>query len=344
MNANYYEILGIDRSASPEAIKQAYRKLAREYHPDNNKALESEERFKSISEAYEILIDPENRRLYDVSFSSSAIDFSTQINSEYQAQSFSNNWTSFPESASTRTTNNQSHHRGSDIEFVLKINLLQAALGDETTIEIKRSSHCCHCQGTGKSSNSVSSICLTCSGSGQVADRGRNCLKPCPDCCKEKTLVCSDCRGSGSVTLTELLQLSIPAGVDTGTQLRVSGKGNEGKHGGSPGDLYVKIAVQEHPDFKRVGNNLLSKIRVSYLEALLGVTIETKTLYGLVTLSIPACTQPDTRLLLPGKGLPLHGKPDQIGDQVVEVNVYFPLSLSPQESLLLESIAALQRN
>lgn len=355
MPSNFYQILGVDSSADPESIKQAYRSLARQYHPDRNKEEGAEERFKEINRAYETLSDPARRLQYDrYGDTASAPGFNVQIDFEPEGNGFAGTHQNFSSKFNQRKTRpTPSPQRGKDLETSIKIELLQAATGQETTVKIERWDHCPTCLDNGQNQQ-CSKSCSTCHGTGQVQNSintpfgsfappcpKESNFRPCPDCQTgtAKLKPCEKCRGKGQVRIIQRLKLEIPPGVDHGTRLRISEKGDIGKHGGKAGDLYVKILVKAHPEFKRSGTNVSSEVNLSYLQALLGTTIVVPTLYGTAALTIPSCTQPNTHLTLSQQGLPSLGNSNQKGDQIIKVNVHFPDTLSVRERQLLQALA-----
>jgi len=339
---DYYEILGVSRDASPEEIKKAFRKLALKYHPDRNPGdKEAEEKFKEINEAYACLSDPEKRRQYD--------QFGTTIFGEGPGfgpftttfgDIFEDIFEDFFGVFTGRRT--QRPQRGEDLRYNLTINLKEAAFGTEKIIEIPKTEACADCVGTG-SAGRKPATCPTCKGTGQVRyQQGFFTIsKTCGKCNGRGYVIgdpCKKCNGTGYVSRMKALSVKIPAGVETGSRLRVRGEGERGYNGGPPGDLYVYIAVEEHPFFKRDGNDIRCEVPISFPQAVLGGEIEVPTLDGTAKLKIPPGTSSGTEFVLKGKGLQkLHGH--SRGNQIVRVFIEVPKKLTPRQRELIEELA-----
>ncbi len=344
---DYYEILGVSRSASLEEIKKAYRKLALKYHPDRNPGdKEAEEKFKEASEAYQVLSDPERRAQYDrfghAAFEQGAGGFG---GFDFSATTFEDLFGEiFGEFFGTGRARGRSRaRRGEDLRYDLEISFEEAAFGAEKTIQVPRLATCDTCRGRGTKDGAERATCPTCRGSGQIRYQQGffTIAKNCGQCGGQGTIIrdpCRVCGGSGVVHKTRTLNVRIPAGVDTGTRLKLSGEGEVGRGGGPPGDLYVVLRVREHPLFRRDGVNVLCEVPISFTQAALGAEIEVPTLEGKVKMKIPPGTQSGTVLRLRGKGVPElqgHGR----GDQLVRILVEVPRKLSQKQRELLEEFA-----
>jgi molecular chaperone DnaJ len=338
MARDYYQILGVDKKASTTEIKKAYRKLARKYHPDINpgdKAAEA--KFKEIQEAYSVLSDSKKRAQYDQfgfvgeappggarqrasSSGFEGFDFSSYGSSPFQDF--------FENIFSTRAQEPQRSTRGEDLLYTMNVGFQDAINGVKTRIKLSRMVSCPSCGGRGYVSGSHQGTCPTCGGSGQTSMQ-RGFMKfatTCPTCGgtgRSPGTECSSCHGSGLVSKTELISVRIPAGVDTGSKVRIAGKGNAGRNGGPPGDLFITIKVDAHPFFKREGKNIYVKVPITVPEATLGAKIEVPTLYGKTTIRIPPGTKSGQKFRLREKGAPVPGKKLR-GDQYVEVNMVPP--------------------
>ncbi|MDK2929934.1 MAG: molecular chaperone DnaJ [Bacillota bacterium] len=354
---DYYEVLGVDRNASQDEIKKAFRKLARKYHPDMNKEDPSaEEKFKEINEAYEVLSDPEKRRRYD-QFGHAAEgpaggpggmggwdfgDFGTSFDSIFD-MFFGSGF------GGTRAAR-PGPERGADLRYDLEISLEEAALGLEREIEVVRLDTCSTCGGTGAKPGTSSVTCPVCGGRGQTTQVrttafGRfTSITTCPRCGGEGRVIespCQTCQGRGRVRKRKKIRVRIPAGVDSGMRVRVAGEGEAGVRGGPPGDLFVFITVRPHEVFQREGNDIFCEIPISIWQAALGDDIEVPALEGRASLHIPEGTQTGTAFRLRGKGIPdVHGGPR--GDQYVRVKVVTPTRLTDREKELIRELARLR--
>lgn len=338
MEKDYYKILGVNRKASLAEIKKAYRKLARKYHPDLNpgdKAAET--KFKEIQEAYSVLSDPKKRSQYDQfgfvgdvppgagrrTYTSGfeGFDFSSFGTSSFQ-DFFEN---VFGHQAAQPQ---QRPERGDDLHYMMRVNFMDAINGLKTRIQLTRMVPCSNCQGKGYVSRGGSQVCPVCGGSGQTSlQRGfMRFSTTCPSCGGTRRTPgqeCSPCHGSGLVPKTEFIGVRIPGGVDNGSKVRISGKGNGGRLGGPSGDLFITIEVDPHPLFKREGSNIYVKLPITVSEATLGARIEVPTLYGKTMIKIPPGTKSSQKFRLKDKGAPLPGRRMR-GDQFVEVSIVPP--------------------
>ncbi len=347
---DYYEILGVGRGSTDQEIKSAYRRLALQHHPDRNPESkeESEERFKEITEAYSILADADKRAAYDrFGFAgvggtgAGAPDFSSTIFSGFEDLfgSFFDMEDLFGRGRGRRTR----AERGADLRYELELSFQEAASGLDTKIKIPRGETCSGCRGSGSRNGSQLANCPACGGRGQVrySQGFFTVSRTCPQCGglgQVNRNPCPDCHGEGRVRREKVLGIKIPAGVDEGTRLRISGEGEAGRHGGPPGDLYVVLNVRPHSHFERRGDDLYIKVPLSITQAALGTEFRVPTLKGTQKLKIPEGTQPGAVFRLRGLGMPvLSGRGH--GDLYVSIDVIIPTRLSREQRLLLESLA-----
>ncbi|MEJ2718196.1 MAG: molecular chaperone DnaJ [Deltaproteobacteria bacterium] len=344
---DYYEILEVTKNASSTEIKKAYRRLALKYHPDRNKGdKEAEERFKEAAEAYEVLSDQEKRGLYD-RFGHAGLQQSGFTGFRNFDDIFSSFGDIFEEFFGFSSRGGRSRvHRGADLRYDLTIDFMEAAFGKEMEIEVSRHEPCDDCHGTGTKGGAQPSVCYTCGGRGQVTrSQGFFSISTtCPTCQGSGTVItdpCGTCRGMGRVLKTKKLSLKIPAGVETGSRLRLQGEGEPGWQGGVAGDLYVFIAVREHEIFERRGIDVGVVVPVTYSQAALGGEIEIPTLEGQDVLTLPRGTQSGQEFHVPDKGIP-HLRGRGRGDLVVMVYVQVPKRLRKQEEDVLRQLAELE--
>jgi molecular chaperone DnaJ len=341
---DYYEVLGVPRNASEQEVKSAYRKLALKHHPDRNPGDRgAEERFKEAAEAYGVLGDPEKRSRYDryghAGVSGAASGFDPTIFADFS--DILGDFFGFGDVFGRRRGG---PHRGADLRYNLEISFEEAAFGAETQLRIPRSETCSACSGSGAAPGTRPATCPTCRGSGQMTFQqgfftvARTCSH-CRGAGRIVTEACKACGGDGHVAVERNLQIKIPAGVDTGSQLRIGGEGEAGAHGGLPGDLYVVLRVGEHSFFKREGSHLFCEVPVSLAQAALGASLEIPTLEGgKAKLSVPEGTQSGTVLRLKGQGVPaLAGRGR--GDLHVLVRVVVPRRLTSEQRKLFEQLA-----
>jgi molecular chaperone DnaJ len=339
MEKDYYKILGIGRKASLTEIKKAYRKLARKYHPDLNpgdKAAET--KFKEIQEAYSVLSDPKKKSQYDqygyVGDVPPGGPRQQTYTSGFEGFDFSNFGTStfrdFFENifGQTAARPQQRPVKGEDLHYSMRVGFMDAVNGIKTRIRLTRMVPCSKCQGMGFVSQGGEQVCPVCGGSGQT-NLQKGFMKfstTCPSCGgtgRSRGQECSSCHGSGLVPKTELIAVRIPAGVNTGSKVRIAGKGNAGRLGGPAGDLFITIEVDAHPLFKREGSNIYLKLPITVTEATLGAKIEVPTLYGKTTIKIPPGTKSGQKFRLKEKGAPVAGRRSR-GDQFVQVSIVPP--------------------
>jgi molecular chaperone DnaJ len=341
---DYYEVLRVERTASHDEIKKAYRKLAMEYHPDRNPGdSEAELRFKEAAEAYDVLRDPEKRARYDrfghEAFSGGSGFSSTDDIFSHFGDIFADLF-GFGMGAGARR---RRAAQGSDLRYNLTISFRQAAKGDDITIKIPRNTACPECKGSRSAGGSAPERCRQCGGSGQVRhNQGFFQISvPCPHCRGSGEVVsnpCPRCRASGQVQEVRELSVHIPAGIDSGNRLRLRGEGEGGMNGGPPGDLYVVVAVEDDDVFTREGQNLFITQEISFVRAALGDKVEVPTLDEPVVLDIPRGTQGGDVFRIPGRGLPYPGR-NAAGDLLVEVKVLIPKRLNERQEAILREFA-----
>ena len=351
--ADFYQILGVSRDADADTLKSAYRKLARQYHPDVNKDPGAEDKFKEIGKAYEALADPETRARYD-QFGEAGIGGAAGMPDMGDMGGFADLFETFfngfgGQSPQGGRPQRRGPQQGDDLRYDLNIDFKDAIFGQQREIKIPHLETCEVCRGSGAKQGTGPTTCTTCGGSGQVRRATRTPfgnftqVAECPSCNGVGQLIadpCASCGGNGVKQVRKKLRINIPAGVDTGTKLRVSGEGNVGLKGGPPGDLYVFIKVKNDLNLKRDGINIYSEISVSYLQAILGDTVEIVTVDGKVSLKIPSGTQPNATLSLENKGVPRLGNPVARGNHQVLVKVKLPTRITEDERNLLENLAS----
>lgn len=345
---DYYEVLQVEKKAEVIEIKKAYRKLALKYHPDRNPGdKEAEDRFKEAAEAYEVLSDPEKRQLYD-RFGHAGLQQTGYTGFTDFDDVFSSLGGIFEEffGFGGRRGGRSRVRRGADLQYRLQIELTDAAFGLETEIEFHKHELCDECHGTGTRGGGQPAVCSTCGGRGQVTrSQGFFSISAtCPTCQGSGQMItdpCDECKGVGRVMREKKLSIKIPPGVDTGSQLRLTGEGEPGELGGLPGDLYVVIEVKPHEHFERHGDNLVTRAFMTYPQAVLGGEIEIPTLDGTEELTIPKGTPSGKDFRLAGKGMPrLRGRGK--GDLIVLVYVDVPTKIGKEQEKLLKELAALE--
>jgi len=351
--ADFYQLLGVPKNADADTLKRAYRKLARQYHPDINKDPGAEEKFKEIGRAYEVLADPDTRARYD-QFGEAGLGGAAGMPDMGDMGGFADLFETFfngfggqgPQSSRTQRRGPQ---QGDDLRYDLNIEFKQAIFGEQREIKIPHLETCITCKGVGARPGTGPSNCSTCGGSGQVRRATRTPfgnftqVAECPSCAGVGQIIsdpCASCGGNGVKQVRKKLRINIPPGVDTGTKLRVSGEGNAGLKGGPAGDLYVFIKVKSDSKLRRDGINIYSEITISYLQAILGDTLAIDTVDGKVELKIPGGTQPNSTLTLENKGVPRLGNPVARGNQEVLIKVKLPTRINEEERSLLEKLAS----
>lgn len=346
---DYYEILGVIKTADGDTIKKAYRKLAMQFHPDKNPGnKEAEEKFKEAAAAYEILGSPEKRAQYDrfghAAFQNGRGGSQGFADVEDIFSQFSDIFGDFFGGGSARSGRSRTQpRRGSDLRYVTEISLKEVIEGVEREIEFETEEGCEPCSGTGAEKGSQPATCQTCGGRGQVvrAQGFFSMTATCPTCQGEGAIIqnpCKKCKGHGRQKQERKIRLTIPPGVDTGTRLRVANEGEGGYRGGPPGDLYVEVAVKKDNRFDREGDHLYGELRLDYLQMLLGSEIEAEIVTGSKKINIPRGIQVGERVKLAGEGVPSL-RSGRRGDLYYTVEVDFPESLDKQEETLLREIA-----
>lgn len=352
---DYYEVLGVERSASVDQIKDTYRKLAMQYHPDRNKAPEAEEKFKEISEAYAVLSDPEKRRQYDTlghagfdqRYTTEDIFKGADFDSIFRDLGFGFGFSDLFSTFFGQRDFGERTSRGRDLAYDLGITLEEAAHGTEKEIRFKRTEKCDLCGGSGAAPGTSAKTCSTCRGAGRVQRVNRSSfgtfvqVVPCPTCRGKGEIIdspCPRCRGAGLIKKDRDISVKVPPGIDEGYQLRLQGQGEMSSESDSPGDLYVLIHVAPHPVFQRDEDDLLYDLRIGFPQAALGTRVTVPTIDGNVDVDIHEGTQPGETIRLKGKGMPRfrgYGK----GDLLIRIDIAVPERLTQQQKKLLEELA-----
>ncbi|MDQ0156016.1 molecular chaperone DnaJ [Robertmurraya andreesenii] len=344
---DYYEVLGVTKSASKDEIKKAYRKLSKKYHPDINKEPDADEKFKEVKEAYEVLSDDQKRAHYD--------QFGhTDPNQGFGGGGFGGGgfggfediFETFFGGGSRRRDPN-APRQGADLQYTMTLSFEEAVFGKETDIEIPREETCDTCLGSGAKPGTKPETCNHCNGSGQLNVEqntpfgrivNRRVCNYCNGTGKEIKHKCSTCGGTGKVKKRRKIHVKIPAGIDDGQQLRVSGQGEPGVNGGLAGDLYVVFHVRSHEFFERDEDDIFCEMPITFVQAALGDEVEVPTLHGKVKLKVPAGTQTGTKFRLRGKGVP-NVRGYGVGDQHVIVRIVTPTKLTEKQKQLLQEFA-----
>ena len=345
---DYYEILGVQRDASDNDLKSAYRKLALKFHPDRNPGdTNAEDQFKEAAEAYEVLRDPQKRGLYD-QYGHAGLEgtgFSGFGGFEDIFSSFGDIFEDFFGFGGRRRSSTRAR-RGSDLRYDLTLDFMEAAFGTETEIKIEKLETCPTCDGNRCEPGTSPESCRQCGGMGQVTrNQGFFTVRStCPVCRGEGQAIphpCAGCRGSGQVAVAKKVSVKIPGGVDNGSRLRLTGEGEPGRQGGPHGDLYVFIYVEEHGFFQRRDNDIICTVPISFVQAALGDKITVPTLNGDKKLQIPKGTQPGDVLYFKGEGIPSL-RTGRNGDQIIQVDIKTPTHLSKKQETLLREFAELE--
>lgn len=348
---DYYEILGVSRDATADVLKKAYRKMALQFHPDKNPGNpEAEEKFKEAANAYDVLSNPEKRARYD-RFGHDA--FKGGGGGYQNADDIFSNFSDifgdffggggFGGSGGGRRSRQTGPARGADLRYRTEMSLEEVVSGLEKEVEFETDANCDTCSGTGAKKGTSAATCGTCGGQGQVIARQGffQVATTCPTCHGNGQIVkekCESCAGKGRVKAKRKIRVTVPAGVDTGTQLRVTNEGEGGYRGGQNGDLYVEIQVRNHERFEREGSHLFSEMKISYLQAVLGTELEFDSIDGKDDVRVPAGTQPGARIKVPGKGIPMLRSKSR-GDLFLAIEIEIPTKLSKEEEKLLRQIA-----
>jgi molecular chaperone DnaJ len=350
---DYYEVLGVAKTATDDELKKAFRKLARQYHPDvyQGDPKEAEAKFKEINEAYSVLSDPQKRSAYDhYGHAASDPNFGAGMGGDFSNfgfEGFGDIFDMFFGGNQGSRQRRNGPQRGGDLRFDMEISFEEAAFGKETTVEIPRTEVCPTCNGNGAKPGTPIKTCSVCNGTGQVQVTQNTAfgrfvnVRTCDHCHgagKTIETPCVECGGSGRVRRTRKIEIKIPAGVESGSRLRVSGEGEAGQRGGSPGDLYVYIYVKAHSKFERQGDDVVSEITISFTQAALGTTVMVDTLDGKVELRIPEGTQHGTSFRMRGHGI-THLRGHNRGDHFVRVKVAVPTRLNGEQRELLKKLA-----
>ena len=343
---DYYEVLGLPRTASDEEVRKAFRKLALEYHPDRNRSPDATERFKEVNEAYQVLTDSEKRARYDrLGHAGVNMNGGTGFEGFADFGGFGDIFEAFfGGGARTRST----ARRGADLRITLVLDFEEAAFGVEMERDITRTEVCGRCMGTRSEPESSPVTCLNCSGTGEVRRATQGIfgqfmqVSTCGRCGGEGRVVsdpCVDCGGAGTETRKRKIAISVPAGIETGTQIRLSGEGEAGVGGGGPGDLYAAIRVRPHPLFERSGDDVIAALHVNIAQAALGTSVEVPTLDGERELKVPAGAQTGDVLRLDGLGVPHLRSQKRRGNHLVTVVVDVPRSLNDRQRELLQELS-----
>lgn len=371
MSKDYYKVLGVDKSASHDEVKKAFRKLAHKYHPD--KADGNEEKFKEINEAYQVVGDEEKRKQYDQYGADFAQqggfgggmnwdDFMNQARAAGQGgfnggvhMDFGDIGDVFSDlfggAFNMGGNRRQRSHRGNDMEVHVELTFEEAVFGVEKNIDVNAIAQCKHCGGDGAEPGTKIAQCKTCNGQGAVEQMQRTFLGAmrtravCPDCHgrgEQPEKSCTECSGTGVKKQKRTLQVKIPAGIEDHQAIRLAGEGEAAPFGGEPGNLYVQVIVKPHPTLKRQGQTISSTLDISFTQAALGATIDVETVDGQVALKVPAGTQAGAVLKLKGKGAVAVGGGEHRGDHLVTVQVVTPSKLSKKEKKLLAELAELR--
>lgn len=353
MSKSYYEILGVNKDASAEAIKKAYRKQAMKYHPDRNQGdSAAEEKFKEAAEAYEVLSDLQKRQIYDAygkeglknsgySGPGNSEDIFSHINDLF------GDMFGFGGGGRGRRRDPNGPVQGEDLRYDIRISFMEAVHGVNRQVEVTKRETCWTCEGSGARPGHKPQVCPTCQGRGQVI-RSQGFFQvstTCPRCNGAGQVItdpCNDCHGEGLINRNKKVSIRIPAGVDTGSRMRLSGEGEGGRRGGPSGDLYVVIHVDEHEHFQRDGQTIYLRLPMSMVRAALGCEADVPTIHGSAKLKIPAGSQSGERFTLRGEGVPsLRGSGK--GDMVVEIQVQTPTKLTKEQKELLREFDELSK-
>lgn len=340
---DYYQVLGVDRDATDEELKKAFRKLAFKYHPDHNRDGEAEEKFKEVSEAYEVLSDADKRSAYD-RFGHSGAEY---FGRGFEGFNFGGVGDIFDAFFGGATTTRPTPQRGTDLHYKITITFEEAIFGCKKELTVTRTENCSQCQGIGSKPGTQPSRCPNCRGSGQVRRDQRSIfgiftnITTCTKCHGEGSIIiepCPHCQGRGRKKGKRNISIEIPAGVDNGIQIRLSGEGEAGVKGGPSGNLYATLAVKPHEFFHRDGNDILYELPINFAQATLGAKIAVSTLYGETKLEIPSGCQSGKILRLKDKGVP-HLHRNGQGDQLIKIRVVTPDKLTKKQRQLFEELA-----
>lgn len=353
---DYYEVLGLNKNASADEIKKAYRTLAKKYHPDLNKDADAPEKFKEVQEAYEVLNDPQKKNLYDqygfagLDQNGAGFDFNSNSGFGDLNDIFSSFFGDSFGRRSYSSSSSNSPRKGQDRYMELYIDFMDSIKGMTKTISLEVEEQCSECLGSGARSKDDIKICPTCNGRGRIVRQRQTMFgvmqseEICPECQgtgKKIMKVCSKCRGKGYTKKKIEVEVNIPAGIQSGQQLRIAGKGDRGFNGGPNGDLYIEIIVGSSPLFVREGNDILVTVPISILDATLGCKIDVPTVYGNVELTIPSGTQPGQKFRMRAKGVK-DIRSNNYGDEYVIVDIKVPTSLNREEKQLYSKLKEIE--
>ena len=349
---DYYEVLGVSKSASDDEIKRAYRKLSKKYHPDINKEPDAEDKFKEVSEAYEVLSDPQRKAAYD-QYGHASTDPNFGAGGGFGGFGGAGGFGGFEDifesffGGGGRTANPNAPRQGADLQYNLDLTFEEAIFGAEKTIKFRREDNCQTCGGSGAKAGTHPETCSKCHGQGTINVERQTPLgrvmsrQTCDQCGGSGQTIkdsCSDCHGSGRQARTHSVKVNVPAGVEDGQQMRLSGQGEAGYNGGPYGDLYVIFDVEDSDIFDRDGSDIFYELPISFVQATLGAEVEVPTVHGKVKLKIPAGTQSGTNFRLRGKGAPrLRGSNN--GDHHVNVKIITPKNLNHEQKEALHAFA-----
>ncbi len=347
---DYYDVLGVPRSADAQEMKKAYRKLAMEYHPDRNPSEDAAEKFKEINQAYEVLSDEQKRQMYD-RFGHAGVEGNAAGNGFDGFHNFEGGFgdifDAFFGGGQRGGRRRRGPARGADLRFNMRLTFEEAVFGVEREIEFQRQERCTRCAGKGAEPGTELATCPECNGAGEIRRSQQSIfgqfvnVAACARCSGEGKIVpepCEDCRGTGRIRAPRKIAVKVPAGVDDGSQIRLAGEGEAGARGGESGNLYVVLSVAEHERFQRVEDHIVLELPVNVAQAALGAELSIPTLDGDMELEIPAGTQSGEDFVIRAKGVP-HLRGGGRGDMVVRVTVVVPESLSDEQRELLEKLA-----
>lgn len=348
---DYYEVLGVPRTCTVTEIKKAYRKLAREYHPDvNNGNPDFEERFKEISEAYAVLSDDEKRDQYDKFGFSRNLFSEADLGDIFSEFGFGNIFSSFFESG-FGGSRRRARSRGSDIEIAAEISFKESAFGIKKEIEYEVDKICLECDGSGASEEGSIEVCEVCSGTGQVRVTRQTLIgnvitaSTCEKCSGSGKVIkdqCKKCHGQGYCNVKKKIKVDVPAGIHNGDRMRVTGKGNSLGRDSMAGDLYITVRVLQHPEFKRDNDDVISELKISFAQAALGFNTEVNTLDGIEKVRVKPGTQPETKILMRSRGfVQLNGY--RRGNHIINIKVEIPTRLRRKEKELLADYAKIKK-
>ena len=346
VDTHYYDLLGVSPSADESTLKKAYRKLALKYHPDRNQEEGAEARFKEISEAYEVLSDSQKRATYD-QFGKDGLRGQGMGGGFSSSQDIFEHFSDIFGDLFGGGGRRRGPRRGSDLEYRLNLEFMEAIEGTKKTLEIPKNVSCKECSGSGAAPGTSVETCAQCGGSGKVYQQQAffRFEQACPTCQgrgKRIAKPCKSCRGEGLVREIENIEISIPAGIDSGQRLRVGGKGEAGQPGAPAGDLYVSMRVNGHEFFERDGADIYCSVPIAYPKACLGGDLVVPTVTGKAKLKIPKATPSGRIFRLRGQGAPLPNRPNYRGDQHVQVVVEVPTKLSKKEESLLKELEKIE--